>query len=94
MEAPPVVRVAEATPLAAVVDGPARAEAMVVNDPVELVEINLLVVSVRVGSAVVVVAPVVEVVETVEPETDDGVGPGIPLLVTNDPKISENSHRR
>src|SRR5258706_3333534 len=81
LEAPPaVVAVVEAAPLAVVVDVPLWAEAMVVNDRVKLVEINLLFVSV-VGTAPVDVAPVIEAVETVEPETDVEVGSGIPLLV-------------
>jgi len=66
---------------------------MVVNDPVELVEINLLFVS-AVEAAPVDVAPVVEAVEPVEPETDVELGSGIPLLVTNDLKISGDSHPR
>jgi hypothetical protein len=97
VEAPPVVGVAEAAPLATVVDVPVWAEAIVVNDPVELVEINLLFVSAveaaPVDVAPVDVAPVVEAVET-EPETDVEEGSGIPLLVANDLKISRYSHPR
>ena len=64
---------------------------MVINKPVGLVEINLPFVCV-VGAAPVDVAPVKGAVETVEPEADVDVGPGIPLLVTNGLKISGNSH--
>jgi hypothetical protein len=88
VEATPVVGVVETAPLAAVVDSPTRAEPMAVNDVAELVEINLLCVSVPVGAGPDVA------VETVELETDVGVGPGIPLLVTNDLKISGHSHPR
>ena len=93
IEAPPVIGVVEAAPLATVVDVPILAEAMVVNDPVELVEINSLFVS-AVGTAPVDVALVIEAVETVEPEIDVEVGSGIPLLVTNDLEISRHSHPR
>ena len=94
--APPVVGGVvdvDAAPLVAVVDVPKLAEAMVVNDPGELVKVNLLFVSV-VGTAPVDVAPVIEAVETVEPETDVEVGPGTPLLVTKCLRISGHSHPR
>ena len=90
-EAPLKVEVVEAATLAAVVDVSISVEAMVIDNPVGHVDINSLFVSV-VGTAPVDVAPVKEAVETVEPETDVEVGPGIPLLVTNGLKISENSH--
>ena len=87
VEALPVVVVefVELAPLGTVVEVPTRAEAMVVNERIKLVKVNVLVVSVvPVGVAVVGAVPVVEFVE---PETDVEVGPGGPVVTISDLKL-------